>query len=82
MTPVKGSSRSEPKALIGNPRALPVEMRGVDAHLVELLPAIVWIIALHPISTLPEPMISVTSDGSFGSSIATLMPSFAKSPRF
>jgi hypothetical protein len=27
----------------------------------------VWIIAFAPMSTLPEPMISVTSDGSFGS---------------
>jgi hypothetical protein len=46
MTPVKGSLRSEPIEEMGKPRA--------EA-------ASVWIMALKPRSTLPEPMISVTS---------------------
>ena len=63
--PVNGSSISVPIDSIGKPRAAP---------------AIVWIIALVPMSTRPEPMISVTSDGSLGSSSATLMPSLANRP--
>ena len=42
------------------------------------LTARVWIIALNPISTLPLPIISVTSEGSLGSRMATLMPSSLK----
>lgn len=38
----------------------------------------VWIMALKPMSTLPLPMISVTSEGSLGSSKATLSPSSLK----
>lgn len=45
-TPVKGSSRREPTERMGKPRALPAR---------------VWIMALKPRSTLPLPMISVTS---------------------
>ncbi|KAL3709208.1 hypothetical protein TMatcc_002998 [Talaromyces marneffei ATCC 18224] len=38
----------------------------------------VWIMALKPMSTLPLPMISVTSEGSLGSSKATLSLSSLK----
>lgn len=47
--------------------------RGKVAHT-----ARVWIIALKPMSTLPLPMISVTSEGSLGSRRATLRPSSLK----
>ena len=44
-TPVKGSSRRDPTDVMGNRRALAAR---------------VWIMALKPMSTLPDPMISVT----------------------
>jgi hypothetical protein len=45
-TPVNGSSSKDPIEVTGKPRALAAK---------------VWIIALKPMSTLPDPMISVTS---------------------
>jgi hypothetical protein len=38
----------------------------------------VWIMALKPMSTLPLPIISVTSEGSLLSKMATLIPCSAK----